>query len=302
MIYVTQGHEKGIGLEIFLKSYLLLSSAEQLQTSLICDEDVFKKNLHDLKLPAHLFNKLKIIPNKIFSSFHSTNSLLTSLEIMGSKDILVTLPTSKDQLMFENKHCAGYTEFFRAYYKNPFLPMTFVGVDKNILLITDHISLMEVGPHISADLIFNKTQIALDGFKKYFSPINEVVFAGLNPHAGEGGILGSEEKFINEAIALLDKGNGPNFLGPFSGDTLHTKDHKSREQLFVYMYHDQGLTSFKSEYGLIGLNVTLGLPYLRLSVDHGTAFDLYGKNMANATSMIYLFKKAFEVIDVHQRN
>ena len=180
--------------------------------------------------------------------------------------------------------------------------MTFVGVDKNILLITDHISLMEVGPHISADLIFNKTQIALDGFKKYFSPINEVVFAGLNPHAGEGGILGSEEKFINEAIALLDKGNGPNFLGPFSGDTLHTKDHKSREQLFVYMYHDQGLTSFKSEYGLIGLNVTLGLPYLRLSVDHGTAFDLYGKNMANATSMIYLFKKAFEVIDVHQRN
>jgi 4-hydroxythreonine-4-phosphate dehydrogenase len=302
MIYVTQGHERGIGLEIFLKSFLLLSKKEQSQVALICDQSVFDKNLQDLKLAISHFKNLKIIPNKHFSGLHSTNALLTGIEIVNEKDVLVTLPTSKDQLIFQNTHCAGYTEFFRAYYKNAAIPMTFVSLNKNILLITDHVSLKDVGFCISSDLIVNKTKITLDNFKKYFVPIDEVIFSGINPHSGEGGILGVGEEHITKAVQSLSLEYGNIFIGPISGDTLHTKENPKKNQLFVYMFHDQALASFKSQYGLIGLNVTLGLPFLRLSVDHGTAFDLYGKNKANATSMIYLFKKAFEVTNVHQRN
>ena len=111
-----------------------------------------------------------------------------------------------------------------------------------------------------------------------------------------------EEKYIKKDILDLEKLYGHIFSGPFSGDTLHHHQRLDKKQLFVYMYHDQGLAQFKSQYGLIGLNITLGLPFLRLSVDHGTAFDLYGKNKANISGMLFLFKQAFEVVSVNQRN
>jgi 4-hydroxythreonine-4-phosphate dehydrogenase len=149
-------------------------------------------------------------------------------------------------------------------------------------------------------LIINKLQITLDNFKKYFFPFNEVILAGINPHAGENGILGDEEKHIKSAITELEKSYGKIFKGPVSGDTLHYLHDSTKNQLLVYMYHDQGLTQFKSQYGLIGLNITLGLPFLRLSVDHGTAFELYGKNKANISGMLYLFKQAFEVMSVNK--
>ena len=149
----------------------------------------------------------------------------------------------------------------------------------------------------------NKVRTTLDNFKKYFFPFEEVVFSGINPHAGENGILGDEEKHIKSAMTDLEKHYGKIFTGPFSGDTLHHHYLSDKNQLFVYMYHDQGLAQFKSQYGLIGLNITLGLPFLRLSVDHGTAFELYGKNKANISGMLFLLKQAFEVNShVNQRN
>jgi 4-hydroxythreonine-4-phosphate dehydrogenase len=180
--------------------------------------------------------------------------------------------------------------------------MTFKGLSQNVLLITDHIPLREVALKIDSNLIKEKTRITLENFKKYFYSFDEIIFSGINPHAGENGILGNEEKHIVSAISDLTKIYGDIFHGPFSGDTLHHHLRKDKHQLMVYMSHDQGLAQFKAQYGLIGLNITLGLPFLRLSVDHGTAFDLYGKNKANISGMIYLFKQAFEVSSVNQRN
>lgn len=298
MIYVTQGHESGIGLEIFLKSFLLLSKEKKSLIRLIVDKDDLKKNFTDLKLDDRFFSDLIIIENIKSTTFSSTNSLLTALALMTPKDILVTLPTSKDQLVLEGVHLAGYTEFFRAYFKNQNIPMTFKGLDQNVLLITDHIRLNEISHKITPELINAKIQLTLDNFNKYFFKLDEVILSGINPHAGENGLLGDEEQVIKEAMHELSKTNGDIFRGPYSGDTLHHYLNKNRKQLFVYMYHDQGLAPFKSHYGLIGLNITLGLPFLRLSVDHGTAFDRYGKNSANIASMIYLFQQAFEVISV----
>ncbi|MBC7540085.1 MAG: 4-hydroxythreonine-4-phosphate dehydrogenase PdxA [Bacteriovorax sp.] len=302
MIYVTQGHESGIGLEIFLKSFLLLSREEKKLIRLVVDKNDLEKNLNDLNLNSKTFSDLIIIENIKSTSFSSTNSLLTTLNLITNDDILVTLPTSKDQLLLNNKNQAGYTEFFRSYFNNKNISMTFKGLTQNVLLITDHIPLKDITKKITPDLIKEKIKITLDNFKKYFFSFEEVIFSGINPHAGENGILGDEEKFIREAMSDLAKNYGPIFSGPFSGDTLHHHQAPEKHQLFVYMYHDQGLAQFKSKHGLIGLNITLGLPFLRLSVDHGTAFDLYGKNKANISGMLYLFKQAFEVISVNQRN
>jgi 4-hydroxythreonine-4-phosphate dehydrogenase len=298
MIFVTSGHESGIGLEIFLKSFLLLSKEDRKSICLVVSKKDFDKNLKDSKLNYSHFSDLNIIENCNDSLFSSTNSLITAIKNIGPKDILVTLPTSKDQLEFNNKNQAGYTEFFRSYFNNKNISMTFKGLNQNMLLITDHIPLKDVPRYINTDLILNKVQITLDNFNKYFYPLEEVIFSGINPHAGENGILGTEEIFIKNGIELLKKHNSISFVGPYSGDILHHYHDPAKNQLMVYMHHDQGLSQFKSQYGLIGLNITFGLPFLRLSVDHGTAFELYGKNKANISGMLYLLKQAFEVINV----
>lgn len=298
MIYVTQGHESGIGLEIFLKSFLLLTSEEKKSIRLITSEANLTQNLIDLNLDKGSIKDLITIENKKTTPYSSSNSLITALELITSNDILITLPTSKDQLIYNNKKLAGYTEFFRTYYANKNIAMTFKGITQNILLITDHIALKEVSKNISSEKIQHKVRIALDNFKKYFYQFDEVVFSGINPHAGENGILGDEEVHIKNAIIELEKTYGSIFKGPYPGDTLHYQRNDKIKQLFVYMYHDQGLVQFKWQNGVIGLNITLGLPFLRLSVDHGTAFDLYGKNKANYSGMLFLFKHAFEVASV----
>ena len=305
MIYVTQGHEKGIGLEIFLKSFLLLSPKEKSEVILVADSEVLDHNLKDLNLSKKSFIDLQLLsPTSDTTLPSSTRTLLHTLNIIQEDDILVTLPTSKDQLILNNKLMAGYTEFFRSYYHNMNISMTFRGISQNVLLITDHVALKDVAKTITKNLIIEKTNTTIEFYKKYFSTFDEIIFSGINPHVGENGILGKEDFIINEAIELLKKNHVLKFSGPHSGDTLHMHDEDTLNQLFVYMYHDQGLAQFKATHGLIGLNISMGLPFLRLSVDHGTAFDLYGKNKANPTGMIFLFKQAFEVTKyvINQRN
>ena len=109
--------------------------------------------------------------------------------------------------------------------------------------------------------------------------MTEVYISGLNPHAGENGLLGNEENEILDAIENLRE-LYPRiiFEGPIPGDGIHLqKTKKQAHQLYVYMYHDQGLSPFKQKHGLVGLHMTFGLPFLRMSVDHGTGFEIYGK-------------------------
>jgi len=304
MIYVTQGHERGIGLEIFLKSFLLLSTHERAQITLISNQTDLDENRDLLHLKKDLFKNLNVIePESSETLPSSTASLLKALDIIATKDILVTLPTSKDQLIYKGKSLAGYTEFFREFYNKKNISMTFKGIDQDVLLITDHIPLKSVASSINSQLIIDKVETTLNFYKKYFYSFDEVIFAGINPHAGENGILGLEDKCILEAKTFLENKSSISFIGPVSGDTLHTLHKPSRKQLFVYMFHDQGLAPFKSKFGFIGLNISMGLPFLRLSVDHGTAFGLHGKNMGDISGMLYLLKTAFGVIhNVNQRN
>lgn len=303
MIYVTQGHEKGIGLEIFLKAFLMLGSEEKKNFTLIADKETLKETLKLSSLKASYFSKLHCIHPSPQSLPQSTTTLLEALHLLNAKDILVTLPTSKDQLIHQTRPCAGYTEFFRSYFGRSDIAMTFKGVGQDVMLITDHVALKEVTQVINEQLIVAKVDTTLEFFQKYFYNFDEVIFSGINPHVGENGILGSEDECIKRAIITLEKKHNVFFRGPYSGDTLHIHSKEGIRQLFVYMFHDQGLAPFKSRFGFVGINMSMGLPFLRLSVDHGTAFDQYGKNKGDITGILYLLKIALEVNqNVHQRN
>jgi 4-hydroxythreonine-4-phosphate dehydrogenase len=303
MIYVSQGHENGIGLEIFLKSYLSLPSEDQKIFTLAVEKQTFSEHLKMLSLKTQQFKNLNVFFTNSSSVPQSTNSLEWCLTQIKENDILVTLPTSKDQLIYKNQNQSGYTEYFRSYFGNKNISMAFKSFKNNTLLITDHISLNQVSHYVDNQLLEEKIKLTLTGFQKYFYAIEELFVAGINPHAGENGLLGKEEIALSPTLKSLSK-NCKVFVSDFlSGDTLHVYENFSKKQLFVYMFHDQGLAKFKAQNGFIGLNVTFGLPFLRLSVDHGTAFNMYGKNCANISGMIYLFKEALEVHkNVNQRN
>lgn len=292
-IYVTQGHENGIGIEIFLKSFAVLSKTKKERIVFIGYRSSLLKTLTDCKIPDIIIRDLNVIEPDTFVFSESLSSLLMGMKLTTKDDILITQPTTKDQLFFDNKHHLGHTEFFRYFYKNQNIPMSFIGLQSNTMLLTDHTALKDV-IHLTENEIVEKVKTSLIGFHHLNPKLKDVYFSGINPHAGEGGLLGIEDGVISLAIQRLTKElSNFHFHGPLSGDTLHLN--RSENSLLVYAYHDQGLAYFKSQNGLLGINTTFGLPYLRLSVDHGTAFNLYGKNLADFSSMMFLFDFVFKV-------
>ncbi len=299
MINVSSGHEKGIGIEVFLKSFLLLSSKNQRLFKLFINKSVLKENLEALKLNytlsanecnlAHSRLNVEFIDQKPFS----TSSFLAAIKSTGKKDILLTLPTTKDQLILNDTKPAGHTEYFRKMFERN-ISMFFKSESANVLLISDHIPLKQVSS-ISENEIIEQISTTLHEKEKYFFTTNEVIIAGINPHAGEGGILGNEDSVITSAISKLQK-TFPEILfrGPLPADSLLINNEFHDSRLFVYMYHDQGLAPFKSLFKTKGANISFGLPFLRLSVDHGTAFDLYGKNSADYMGCSYVLKEAIK--------
>lgn len=261
MIYVTEGSQDSINNEIFNKAFICLNG--ELRSKIVfCSS---RKSVLDAL--NYAINNIKM------------------------KDILVTLPATKNDF----GGFSGHTEFFRDKYQNKNLPMVFKGLTYNALLLTDHIPLKEVTKKITVKLIVNKVSKTLEEFPKYFHDISEVVFSGINPHAGEDGILGDDEVKINEAISDLKK-IFPlvKFKGPMAGDTIHFEK-QTPGKLFVFAHHDQGLGVFKAQNKLFGLNITLGLPFLRVSPDHGTAKELKNKNQANYLGLYWLFENLIKI-------
>ncbi len=287
MILVTQGHEKGIGLEVFIKSFLCLPSLSQSQFKLYCHKATLLKTLASINISYEsLVKKLKLSFVES-SEFQTVRSMNKAIDEIHPRDILLTLPSSKEQFVYRNKVLSGHTEYFRNVYSDSNIVMSFISKDFNVLLLTDHIRLNDIGRSINKEMIQNKVSLFLDNIKN-LRKISQIYFSGINPHNGEKGMMGDEDNEIDKAIlSLKNKFQTIDFLGPIPADTLYFNKH-ALDTLFVYAYHDQGLSVFKQHNGLQGINLTLGLPFIRVSPDHGTAFDLYGKNRANYLGMNYL--------------
>ena len=288
MIYVTCGHEKGIGLEVFLKSYSLLQPSDREKFKLICNEEMLNetRSLTSINLPINC--------SFIQKRPYSTSALDQAMSLLSENDILVTMPTSKDQIFFNHQNVVGHTEYFRSYF-NKNVSMFFKSDDANVLLITDHVPLKELSDKVTSELIEKQVETTINDYEKYFNSFENVYFAGLNPHAGEDGLLGLEEIKLRTAIKNLKaKFKKINFSDFLPADSMLINNKFSNENLFVYLYHDQALTPFKTLFKTQGANISLGLPFLRLSVDHGTAFDLYGKNVADYMGSYYVLKLALQ--------
>jgi 4-hydroxythreonine-4-phosphate dehydrogenase len=180
------------------------------------------------------------------------------------------------------------------------LPAGFLGLKKNrdlrVALVTTHLPLREVPDALSRDHILETIQIVDQDLRKKFGIQQPVIrVAGVNPHAGESGYLGREEIDVIAPAIEAAKDLGIRVSGPYPGDTMFDAKVLDGVDAFIAMYHDQGLAPFKFVSFGGGVNVTLGLPIIRTSVDHGTALDIAGKGLADASSMLEALRLAYQL-------
>jgi 4-hydroxythreonine-4-phosphate dehydrogenase len=208
-----------------------------------------------------------------------------------SLDALVTGPLSKKITSDLPQNVLGHTGIFRHMFPKRNLFMSFIGKDFNVLLATDHIPLADVQPQLLKSGL-KPVLGAAHSLQSLLKSKKKIAILGLNPHAGEKGLIGSTEK-------LLFKKLSKNIEGPLVPDAAFLKKNWKKYSLFVALYHDQGLIPFKMHHGQdSGVHVTLGLPFVRTSVDHGTAFDLFNKNLANPNSMLEAINLAIKLTGV----
>lgn len=194
-------------------------------------------------------------------------------------DALVTGPLSKKLTAALPNKSLGHTGIFRKIFPQKKLFMCFVGRDFNVILTTDHMPLTEVETHLKKNGLRDVLAAAKD-FNKLFRSNKKIAVLGFNPHSGEGGLIGSVEKRL---FSRLPQG----FEGPLVPDAAFLNKNWKKYSAYVCLYHDQGLIPFKMHHGQdSGVHLTLGLPFVRTSVDHGTANDIFNKNIANSSSML----------------
>jgi 4-hydroxythreonine-4-phosphate dehydrogenase len=226
----------------------------------------------------------------------------------GQASAVVTAPIAKKPLYDAGFRFPGHTEFLAELAGNhsgrvvrPV--MMIAGPDLRTVPVTIHIPLAEVPGALTTDLIIETCEIAIADLRRRFGvAVPRLAVAGLNPHAGEGGALGSEDDaIIAPAIAAL-VGRGHNVVGPLPADTMFHAGARANYDVAICMYHDQALIPAKALAFDEGVNVTLGLPFIRTSPDHGTAYAIAGTGKARADSFIAALKMARAMADFQLRN
>lgn len=226
--------------------------------------------------------------------------LAAGLVRSGAARALVTGPVSKAQLYQIGFTYPGQTEFVaeRCGIAGENVVMMLAGADLRVVPMTTHVPLAEVGALLSTELIVAKGRATARGLTRNFGILNpRIAFAGLNPHAGEHGAIGREEiELIAPAIAML-RAEGIEASGPFAADTMFHARARATYDAALCCYHDQALIPIKTLYFDEGVNITLGLPIVRTSPDHGTAFDIAGKDKAEPGATIAAIRMAGEAAE-----
>ena len=218
--------------------------------------------------------------------------------LRGELDALITAPVNKESIIRAgHKNFVGQTEFLSGLAGAKRTAMMLLGRDEKkrwlrVALATIHISIKSVPEKLTAEKIMLAIELAAQSCRDLGLPRARIAVAGLNPHAGEGGEFGDEEIKIIAPTILAAKKNGFDVTGPLSGDTVFHYALCGDYDAVVAMYHDQGLAPLKAVAFDTGVNWTLGLPFIRTSPDHGTAYDIAGKGIANPSSMMAAIRLA----------
>jgi len=214
----------------------------------------------------------------------------------GKIDVLVTAPINKKNIQNENFQFAGHTEYLTKYSNADESLMFMVSGDLRVGIATNHIPLSEIPKTLTKEIIIAKLKLMNQSLVRDFGIIKpRIAVLGLNPHAGENGMLGEEESTIIIPAIDAAKKEGIVAFGPYASDGIFGSKNYATFDGILAMYHDQGLTPFKALAGGSGVNFTAGLPIVRTSPDHGTAYEIAGQNIADETSFRNAFFLAIDI-------
>lgn len=228
-------------------------------------------------------------------------SLQTAVAALKQKQIdgLVTAPIHKKNIQSPEFNYPGHTPYLKHMFETRDVVMMLYAGDFRVALLTEHIPVSEIARHITREAITSKLAIIHKSLQRDFGIDKpRIAVLGLNPHAGDEGLIGNEEETIIKPAIKDAKNNNMLVVGPFSADAFFARNNHQKFDAVLAMYHDQGLIPFKALANGEGVNFTAGLPAVRTSPDHGVAFDIAGKGKADPTSFT---SALFECIDIIRR-
>jgi len=295
-IAISVGDLNGVGIEIALKAHAEIS---QLCNPIYCINNNLltqATKLLNVTIPNDIvlyevIGDFTIIPGKVTkeSGRYSYDSFMRAISLCETKkaDAIVTLPIHKEAWMLSGLEYKGHTDLLRKYFNKEAIMM--LGCPQMfVALFTEHIPLKEV----AASLTYEKLKKFLFDLHNSIQK-EKIAVLGLNPHAGDNGVLGNEEEIITNVLKDINKEIGfEQFIGPIVPDVAFAPYFRKNYNYFVAMYHDQGLAPLKALYFDESVNISLNLPIIRTSVDHGTAFDIAYKHQASTLSYINAIKSA----------
>lgn len=319
-IALTPGEPSGIGPD------LVVQIAQQdlpIELVVIADKNLLQQRAQQLNLPLQIidYDHTKKPQSKKSQQLTVLHTPLTQAVIPGKLNqanatyvmatltraaqgciqkefaALVTGPVHKGIINDAGIPFSGHTEFFAEFTHTKKVVMLLAAKGLRVALATTHLPLRAVADAITPELLTSTLTVLQQGIKNYFAIKDpKILVCGLNPHAGESGHLGREE--IDVIAPTLEKlrQTGMQLIGPLSADTAFTQNNIAQVDAILAMYHDQGLPVLKHAAFDHAVNITLGLPFIRTSVDHGTALELAGTGKANAGSLLAAIESAISIV------
>jgi 4-hydroxythreonine-4-phosphate dehydrogenase len=322
VVGISQGDGNGIGYEVIIKALADTRILDSFIPVIYGSSKIFgfyKKSIHEIDqmdtyvinsatdAKARKINIVNCLPENVYvepgqASPESAQCAIRSLECavedlkQGIIDVLVTAPINKRAMSNEGFGFTGHTEYLEKVFAVNEVAMFMVSDTLKIGVVTGHIPLKDVSSAISKEKIISKLRLLNASLKKDFgidSP--KIGVLGLNPHCGDGGLLGDEEQRI--ILPAVEAANDEGILafGPYSPDGYFGLGQFAKFDATLAMYHDQGLSPFKALAFETGVNFTAGLPVIRTSPDHGTAYEMAGRDEANPRSMISAIYTAIDI-------
>jgi 4-hydroxythreonine-4-phosphate dehydrogenase len=322
VVGITQGDGNGIGYEVIIKSLSDARILESFTPVIYGSSKIFgfyRKHIHNLdQMDTYVIqnardakprkiNIVNCLPDSYFvepgrSTPESAKAAIKSLECAvadikrGDIDVMVTAPINKRAMVAEGFGNTGHTEYLQKEFGVDDVAMFMVSDRMKIGVVTGHIPLREVPGAITSEKIVRKLRLMSDSLKRDFGVVEpKIAVLGLNPHCGDGGLLGDEEERI--ILPAVKEANAEGILafGPYSPDGYFGLGHYARFDATLAMYHDQGLSPFKAVAFDDGVNFTAGLPVVRTSPDHGTAYEMAGRDEADPHSMMSAIYTAIDI-------
>ncbi len=323
VVGISVGDLNGIGIEIIIKTFsdsrilelctpvvfasnkvinFYKKSIPELTLNYSNIKEISKANPKQLNIFTVWEEEVEILPGQMTETGgkYGVKSLQAAVKALKEKsiDALVTAPLNKFTMQSSEFNFTGHTPFLKEALQADDVLMLMISENMKVALLTEHLAIMDVAKNISKEQIIKKIQLLKNSLIKDFGVERpRIAVLGLNPHAGDEGLVGKEEKEIIRPAILESKKNDCIVMGPYSADAFFARGNHEKFDAVLAMYHDQGLIPFKSLALGEGTNFTAGIPTIRTSPDHGTAFDIAGKNIADESSFRAAIFSAIDIFD-----